>query len=176
MAEPGKRSFPPVVNGDTRLLILGSLPGDASLAAAQYYAYPQNKFWELVGAVIDVDLRALSYEQRLQTLLRHGIGLWDVIAQAERKGSLDAAIRKETRNDLRELIESLPKLRMIAFNGATAAKHGLKSLDSHAARCRIVRLPSSSPAHTLKFEQKRLEWAVLTSALDMPADAHGVLD
>lgn len=169
MPDLDKRSFPPVTDGDTRLLILGSLPGDASLAAAQYYAYPQNKFWELIGAVIDVDLRAQPYAQRLQTLLRHGIGLWDVIAQAERKGSLDAAIRNETRNELLELIANLPKLRMIAFNGGTAAKHGLKSLGAHADAYRIIRLPSSSPAHTLKFEQKRLAWAALASALDLPA-------
>src|SRR5579863_3732442 len=99
-----KRSFPPVVNANVRLLLLGSLPGERSLQAQQYYAHPQNKFWELVGAVIEVDLRALPYAARLESLLHHGIGLWDVIAEAERQGSLDTAIRNESHNRLTELV------------------------------------------------------------------------
>lgn len=79
-----KRCFVPVVNQKTPLLILGSLPGEQSLALNEYYGNRQNKFWELVGAIIDVDLRSLPYEARLETLLAHGTGLWDVIAEAER--------------------------------------------------------------------------------------------
>ena len=88
-----KANFPPVVDAGTRLLILGSLPGDASLKAAQYYAHPRNGFWPLIGGVVGEDLVALPYDQRLTRLLAHGVGLWDVIASAERAGSLDAAIR-----------------------------------------------------------------------------------
>lgn len=158
---PLKYSFAPVVNRSTGLLILGSLPGDASLARSQYYAHPQNKFWELVGAVIAVDLRALDYQARLQTLLTHGIGLWDVVASAQRSGSLDSRIQNHTGNDIAGLIATLPQLKAIAFNGGTAAKHGLKQLDSLAADYQIIALPSSSPAYTLAFEQKLQAWRSL---------------
>lgn len=98
-----KSSFAPVADPHTRVLILGSLPGEASLAAARYYANPRNQFWRLVGAVIDVDLVAQDYERRLETLLAHRIGLWDSIGSATRSGSLDTAIRDVAPNALATL-------------------------------------------------------------------------
>jgi hypoxanthine-DNA glycosylase len=80
-----KRCFPPVVNQDTRVLVLGSLPGEISLAHNQYYAHKQNRFWSLVGDVIEIDLVGQQYPDRLQTLLEHRIGLWDVVAEARRE-------------------------------------------------------------------------------------------
>lgn len=155
-------SFPPVVDPNTTILILGSLPGAASLAAGSYYAHPRNQFWRLAGAVIGVDLAALPYEERLSALLRHRIGLWDVIADAERAGSLDAAIRNPAANDLQGLVASLPELRTIGFNGATAARIGRAQLGSLAERYRLVPLPSSSPAHAgLSFEAKLRSWQQL---------------
>jgi hypoxanthine-DNA glycosylase len=155
-------SFPPVVDPNTTILILGSLPGAASLAAGSYYAHPRNQFWRLAGAVIGVDLAALPYEERLSALLRHRIGLWDVIADAERAGSLDAAIRNPAANDLQGLVASLPELRTIGFNGATAARIGRAQLSSLAERYRLVPLPSSSPAHAgLSFEAKLRSWQQL---------------
>src|SRR5690606_33214058 len=121
LSESIKRGFAPVVDAETRLLILGSLPGDASLKAAQYYAHPQNGFWRLVGGVIGHDLHDLSYGSRLEALAAAGIGLWDVIASAERAGSLDAAIRSPEAADLRGLITGLPNLRAVAFNGGASA-------------------------------------------------------
>jgi len=156
-----KRSFPPVVNDKVRLLLLGSLPGERSLQARQYYAHPQNKFWELVGAVIGADLRAMPYEKRLATLLAHRIGLWDVIAEAERPGSLDAAIRNETHNALAGLLATLPNLRAIGFNGATAAKIGRRQLVGLETPPVLIDLPSSSPAYTLPFDDKKQRWMVL---------------
>ena len=103
-----KAGFEPVVDANTRLLILGSLPGDASLRAGQYYGHPRNAFWRLIGGVIRCDLAALSYEERLAALRTAGVGLWDVIASAERPGSLDAAIRAPEAADLRERIRTLP--------------------------------------------------------------------
>ena len=88
-----KRSFPPIADPCTRLLICGSLPGDRSLAAARYYAHPQNQFWRLLSPVAGVDLAPLDYDQRLAALLEARIGLWDVVASATRPGSSDAAIR-----------------------------------------------------------------------------------
>ena len=136
-------------------------PGEKSLAHSQYYAYPQNKFWMLLGAVLGVELKSLPYEDRLATLLAHGVGLWDVVAQAQRSGSLDSNIRERDDNDLVALIAGLPHLDTIAFNGGTAARLGLKVLGEHAQRYRIVSLPSSSPAYTLAYEAKLRQWKTL---------------
>ncbi|MEG2963951.1 MAG: DNA-deoxyinosine glycosylase, partial [Janthinobacterium sp.] len=115
-ADPLKRCFDPVVDAGTRLLILGSLPGEKSLAHSQYYAHPQNKFWMLLGEVLGVHLTSLPYAERLSTLLAQGVGLWDVVAQAQRTGSLDSNIRARDDNDLVALAASLPQLHTIAFN------------------------------------------------------------
>lgn len=155
-----KRAFDPVVDANTRLLILGSLPGDASLKASQYYGHPQNAFWRLVGGAIGIDLAALPYPLRLTALKAAGVGLWDVIASAERTGSLDGAIRNAEAADLNQLVDSLPSLRAVAFNGGAAARLGRRRL---AARPGIdlVDLPSSSPAYTRPFADKAAAWALL---------------
>ncbi|MBW8880774.1 MAG: DNA-deoxyinosine glycosylase, partial [Asticcacaulis sp.] len=88
-----KQSFPPVVDAHVRVLILGSLPGEVSLRQQQYYAHPTNHFWRLTGTVIGADLVHLPYDMRLKTLLQHRVGLWDVIREARRAGSLDGNIR-----------------------------------------------------------------------------------
>lgn len=153
--------FPPVADLRTETLILGSLPGAASLAAARYYAHPQNQFWRLVGAVIGVDLPGMAYEERLHALLDRRIGLWDVVAEAERPGSLDAAIRDPVPNDLIALTRSLPRLKTIAFNGGTAARIGTMHLGEAAGRFRLLALPSSSPAYTLALSAKLERWRAL---------------
>ncbi|MGF6512002.1 DNA-deoxyinosine glycosylase [Paraburkholderia sp. 32] len=158
-----KRCFAPVVDADTRVLILGSLPGEVSLAHGQYYAHPQNKFWLLVGEAIERDLVGMDYSTRLETLLEHHIGLWDVVAEARRAGSLDSRIRDHASNDLIGLIDTLPKLATIAFNGGTAAKIGMKALGERGVQYRLVRLPSSSPAHaSVSYAQKLDIWRRLT--------------
>lgn len=156
-----KRSFPPVVDQQVRTLILGSLPGVQSLARSQYYAHPQNRFWKLLAQVVGIDLPALPYAERLPVLLAHGIGLWDVVAEARRDGSLDSNIRDHAHNDLSGLIATLPQLHTIAFNGGTAAKLGLKALGEQAGRYRIILLPSSSPAYTRPYAEKLAAWIVL---------------
>ncbi|MCO5398237.1 DNA-deoxyinosine glycosylase [Ralstonia soli] len=127
-----------------------------------------NKFWELVGDVIGEDLRGMQYAARLQTLLVHHVGLWDVVAEAKREGSLDSKIRDHAGNDLLGLIESLPNLVVIAFNGGTAERMGLKALGRHGDRHHVLRLPSSSPAHTAPYSEKLQVWRQLRSWLDMP--------
>lgn len=153
-----KRCFDPVVDERTRLLVLGSLPGDKSLAVQEYYGHPQNKFWELLGAVIDVDLRAMPYDARLATLLANGIGLWDVIAEAKRPGSLDAAITNASHNALTDFVIALPQLQAVAFNGGTAARLGRKQLESAPGAIQLIDLPSSSPAHTIGLAVKLAAW------------------
>lgn len=113
--------------------------------------------------VLDAPLVPLAYEARLADLLAHGVGLWDVIAEAERPGSLDAAIRDPAANDLLNLIETLPALRAVAFNGGTAAKLGGRLIGE---RVPTIALPSSSPAHAARtFEQKAEAWSQLRSWL-----------
>lgn len=156
--------FDPVVDDRTRVLILGSLPGDASLKAAQYYAHPRNAFWPLVGGLLGEALTALPYEERLDRLRADGVGLWDVIASAERSGSLDAAIRSPEAADLRGLAAGLPDLRAVAFNGGLAARLGRRILTDMEGIA-LIDLPSSSPAHARSLEEKRKAWAALTPFL-----------
>jgi hypoxanthine-DNA glycosylase len=163
--ESRKRCFPPVVDAQVRLLILGSLPGAASLLQAQYYAHRQNRFWHLLGEITETPLPALDYAERLEALLAHGIGLWDVVAEAQREGSLDSRIRDAEQNDLLTLLATLPQLQAIAFNGATAAKIGMKILGSQAARYTVFKLPSSSPAHTQPYQEKLAAWSMLRGVL-----------
>jgi hypoxanthine-DNA glycosylase len=152
--------FPPVANARTRLLVLGSLPGVASLAAGRYYAHPRNQFWRLTGEVIGRDLVPLSYDARLGALLDAGVGLWDTVAAAERRGSLDADIRLRAASDLPRLIGTLPQLRAIAFNGGTSARIGRAQL-AGIVGMELIDLPSSSPAYTIPFERKLETWLAL---------------
>ncbi len=161
---PLKRSFPPVVNADTRLLLLGSLPGEESLSQKRYYANPRNHFWRLMSEVIGTDLAPLSYEDRLKTLLDKRVGLWDAIGSASRRGSLDVAIREHRPNALEGLAQSLPELRAVGFNGGTSARIGMKELAGFN-RLALVPLPSSSPAYTLPFEKKLEAWLTLRKFL-----------
>jgi hypoxanthine-DNA glycosylase len=160
-----KRSFPPIVDPRVRLLVLGSLPGDRSLAARQYYAHPQNQFWRLISAAIGRDLAALPYDERLAALLEAHVGLWDVVASARRTGSADAAIEDAEHHDIAALAAALPELRAIAFNGGTALRHGLRQLGPDSVRWSIVALPSSSPLHTVGLAVKLPAWETLRTHL-----------
>ena len=153
--------FDPVVDDRTRVLILGSLPGDASLKAAQYYAHPRNGFWPLISGLLGEALPALPYEERLDRLKARGVGLWDVIASAERSGSLDAAIRSPEAADLRGLAGGLPNLAAVAFNGGLAANLGRRIL-ADLEGVALIDLPSSSPAHAISLSAKAESWAMLS--------------
>jgi hypoxanthine-DNA glycosylase len=159
-----KSSFPPVVDRGVRVLVLGSLPGEVSLARQQYYAYPHNQFWRLIGHVLGRELPG-AYEARLAALLQAGVGLWDVVRTATRAGSLDASIRGHQPNPLAELVGALPRLRSVAFNGATASAIGRRALGD-VRGVELVSLPSSSPAYTLAFERKAEAWATLRGFLE----------
>jgi hypoxanthine-DNA glycosylase len=159
------RCFPPVTRPDTRLLVLGSLPGAISLAQQRYYAHPKNMFWRLMSAVTGQNLVPLAYEERLKALLDAGVGLWDTVAAATRDGSLDSAIRLHEASDLAALVATLPGLRAIAFNGAKSAAIGRRQL-GEASDLALIDLPSSSPAYaSLGFEKKREAWLALAAYL-----------
>jgi TDG/mug DNA glycosylase family protein len=160
-----KAGLPPIARSDARLFVLGSLPGDASLAAGRYYAHPTNQFWRLLGQAIGEELASLEYDQRLRRLAERRVGLWDVIASATRRGSLDQAIREAQHNRIDHLLNDFTDLQAIAFNGSTAAAAGRKLIGAAPPHIRLIDLPSSSAANTRPFAEKAAQWAVLRELL-----------
>jgi TDG/mug DNA glycosylase family protein len=156
-----KYGLAPIARPDARLFLLGSLPGDASLAARRYYAHPTNQFWRLLGSAIGEELQTLDYDERLRRLAERGIGLWDVIASASRRGSLDQSIREAAHNRIEHLLHDFVDLRAIAFNGATAAAAGRKLIGEPPAHLTLIDLPSSSAANTRPLVEKAAQWARL---------------
>ena len=158
-----KASFPPVAAPDARVLILGSLPGERSLAERRYYAHPQNQFWQLLAPIVGRDLPALDYHARLSALHAARIALWDVVASARRTGSTDATIRDASANDLATLLDSLPDLKAVAFNGGKALALGKPLLAGRAIA--VLALPSSSPLHTIGRAAKQPAWDAIGAFL-----------
>ena len=156
-----KFGLPPIARKDARLFILGSLPGDASLAARRYYAHSTNQFWRLLGGAIGEDLHPLEYEDRLERLADRRIGLWDVIASATRSGSLDQAIREAQHNRIEHLLHDFPDLQAIAFNGSIAAAAGRKLIGAPPPKVILIDLPSSSAANTRPLVEKQQAWSRL---------------
>jgi hypoxanthine-DNA glycosylase len=164
-----KRGLPPVLARDTRVLILGSFPGEASLAAQEYYAHPRNHFWPLLGAVLGLPIADLPYRRRLSMLRERGIGLWDVIVACERRGSLDGAIRNAEHGEIERVRRVARRLELVCFNGKTAAR--AKSAWRDAGYVTLV-LPSSSPAYTRPFAEKLVAWhAILGAFCDVNPDS-----
>jgi hypoxanthine-DNA glycosylase len=148
--------LPPVIDRGTRLVVLGSFPGAASLAAGQYYAHPRNQFWPLLGALWGIELAAWPYARRLEELLAHGLGLWDVYAACRREGSLDSAIEAAEPNDLACLRRLAPGLQAVAHNGGESARSARVTAAFGLA---VHRLPSTSPANaSWSFERKLAAW------------------
>ena len=162
--------LPPVISDRTALLILGSFPGAASLAAQQYYAHPRNQFWPLLAALWPQHPQpgADDYAGRCAWLLARGLGLWDVYAACERSGSLDAAIRHGQRNDFSRIAAKCPRLAAIAHNGGESARHAAavqSALARSAQRISSHRLPSTSPAHAAwSFQRKCAAWGSVFAA------------
>ncbi len=156
-------SFPPIATPDARLLILGSMPGVASLEAQQYYAHPRNAFWPITGELFGFD-PALPYEQRCERLGSAGVAVWDVLKSCRRAGSLDSAIERDSEepNDFAGFFTKHPMVRLVAFNGQKAESAFRKHVDLNAeseSRLSFVRLPSTSPAHaSLSKQQKLMAW------------------
>ncbi len=146
----------PVIDARTRLLVLGSFPGAASLRAQQYYGHPRNHFWPLLSALWDVDLVALPYGERLRVIGERGLGVWDVYARCRREGSLDSAIEEAELNDLASLRTRAPMLQAIAHNGGESAR---SMKHTRALGLPVMRLPSTSPANaSWPFERKLAAW------------------
>jgi hypoxanthine-DNA glycosylase len=154
------RGFPPIADRNARILILGTLPGQASLAAGRYYAHPRNAFWPILGEVLGFAADSF-YENRVAKLHKAGIAVWDVCAAAVRPGSLDSAIAADTirPNDFIAFYASHPNIGRVGFNGATAARLYRRHALPEAGR-QFVTLPSTSPAHAaMELAAKRRKWA-----------------
>ena len=155
MSRLRSQGLPPVVDRHTRFLILGSFPGNFSLRKKQYYAFPQNQFWPIVLRLLGRGGSQLNYQERIGLLLRHGIGLWDVIRCCERNGSPDAGLRRVELNDFEKFLRQWSNIRIVYLNGRAAQNYfeqaGITSVDAHY-------LPSTSPAYTIGLDRKILIW------------------
>jgi len=148
------RCFPAVVGRKPKVLILGSLPGAASLRLGQYYGHPRNRFWELLGGALGEDLRSLPYPRRLARLKARGVALWDVVAEAHRPGSLDSSIRRASHNEVAALIARI-RPRAVFLNGLKAAAAFRRCAPGSPAFV----LPSSSPANaSVPWARKARAW------------------
>lgn len=149
-------SFPPIVDSNSRILILGSIPGVKSLEKQQYYGHPQNKFWKIIFELLNEDFTG-DYGEKIRMLKKHHIALWDVIDSCERKGSLDSEIKNEEANQIPEFLEKYPNIQAIFCNGGKSYKNVQKILGKHF-KIPVFLLPSTSPLHTVPFEKKLEEW------------------
>ncbi len=153
---PALRSLPPLVSSDTRLLILGSFPGLASIKVQQYYGHPQNHFWKILQAIWPLDVMGPGYQQRSEWLLSKKLGVWDVYASCEREGSMDTSIRNAVLNDFSLLGALCPRLEAIAHNGGESFKHSKHTMQTGLP---VYKLPSTSPANaSWSFERKLSAW------------------
>ena len=164
------QSFEPVIGTRPRIIILGSMPGVASLESVQYYAHPRNLFWPIMGSLFGID-SAVPYSQRIEQLRRLPLILWDSLKSCYRPGSLDSRIASQTAvpNDIPGLVEQYPDIRAIVFNGAASEKffRQLVLPGWTKPEIELLRLPSTSPANAgMSFEQKRDAWKALLQYLD----------
>lgn len=168
------RGLPPAVRDNARVLVLGSMPGEASLRQQQYYGHPRNRFWPLMAMLCDIDA-VLPYPQRIDALNAAGVAVWDVLDECVRRGSLDSAIERgsEVANPVAELCTRLPALRAIALNGGKAAQAFARHIeprfdDALRQRLTIHRLPSTSPANaSYASAQLQAVWSVLRGELSL---------
>lgn len=154
--------FAPIANPDACILILGTLPGVASIKQQQYYAHPQNAFWRIIEQLFNIPAHA-PYHARCESMRDHGLAIWDVCHAAQRIGSLDSSIQGHSiiANDINGLLKACPHITLIAFNGQAAAQL-FKKYIRLSRTVNTVTLPSTSPANArLRFEQKLAQWDVL---------------
>jgi len=150
--------LPPILPRDARVLVLGSFPGLASLAAKQYYAHPRNHFWPVMSALLDEPLVDLAYPKRLARMRARGVALWDTIVACDRHASSDQSIRNAERAEVARVRRAAPRIEVVAFNGNTAASAAPRWRD---AGYRTLALPSTSPAYTRPLAEKIEAWRAL---------------
>jgi hypoxanthine-DNA glycosylase len=150
-------SFPPFVNDEAEILILGTMPGAMSLAKQEYYAHRQNAFWKIMYSLYAELPVSEDFAEKVKLLQQNKIAIWDVLANCERKGSLDIHIKNQVENDIEGLLNEYPKIKKILFNGKESYKYFQKKF-GHIEGISFHVMPSTSPANTIKFEQKLAAW------------------
>lgn len=150
-------SFPPIISKDSKILILGSVPGAKSLEMKQYYAHPQNKFWDIIFSLTN-EKPTKDYSEKIEILKRHTIALWDVIDSCERSGSADSEIRNEINNDVKMLLKKFPQIKAVFCNGQKSFRNLNKILQKDILKIPVILLPSTSPLHTISYEIKLEAW------------------
>ncbi|MCK5642947.1 MAG: DNA-deoxyinosine glycosylase [Gammaproteobacteria bacterium] len=150
-----KKGLAPIINEDTHILILGSLPSDESIRNQQYYSNPGNDFWKLINEIIGEDITTLDYEAKIQKLQEHKIGIWDVLFASERDGSMDSNINNEEINDFSNLKNVAPNLQLVCFNGKKAGEYE-QTIQGHGIETKV--LPSSSGANRRYSDKRIVEW------------------
>jgi hypoxanthine-DNA glycosylase len=151
-------SFPYFINSDTEILILGTMPGSASLAKQEYYANPRNHFWKILYTLFDALPISKNFEEKVQFLQLNKIGVWDVLENCERKGSLDIHIKNQKENDFETLFKEFPSITKIIFNGKQSHAFFYKRFGQIEGITYYV-MPSTSPANTVSFENKLKIWS-----------------
>ena len=151
-------SFPPFVNSETEILILGTMPGIASLEKQEYYAHPRNHFWKIIYTLFDELPVSTNFEEKIKLLEKNKIGIWDVLENCERKGSLDIHIKNHQANDFENLFQQYPTIKKIIFNGKESHRYFIKSFGQIKGITYYV-MPSTSPANTMSFENKLKNWS-----------------
>lgn len=155
-------SFSPISSPDSKMLILGTMPGTKSLELNQYYGHSQNNFWKFMFMIFNEDF-STDYETKKALLLQNKIALWDVLQYCDRVGSLDSAIKNEIANDFENFLKQHPNIKTLLFNGQKAAAFFKKYVHLEKEYT-LIRLPSTSPANAAKsFESKLDEWKVIGS-------------
>lgn len=157
-----KKGLAPIIDENTRILILGSLPSDESIRKQQYYGNPGNDFWKLINEVIGDDITALDYSTRIGKLQEHKIGLWDILFASEREGSLDSNINNEEINDFSNIKNVAPNLRLICFNGKKAGEFE-DTFREYGIETKV--LPSSSGANRRYSDKRIMEWQSIADAI-----------
>lgn len=159
------KGFSPIINSNSYIIILGSFPGVQSLKKQEYYGHPRNQFWRLVYTLFDKEVDN-DYNKKKKFLLSRRIALWDVIDSCKRKGSLDSNIKDYAANQLNQLFIDYPNIKHIFFNGFKAEKVFNKTVDFDILKDKaFTRLPSSSPARTMRFEEKLNQWKIIRESL-----------
>jgi hypoxanthine-DNA glycosylase len=151
-------SFPAFIDSNTKILILGTMPGIASLTKQEYYGNPRNHFWRIMYTLFDTLPVSDSFEEKIQLLQKNKIGLWDVLENCERKGSLDIHIKNHKENDFEMLFKQYPTIHTIVFNGKESQKYFIKKFGQIEGITYYV-MPSTSPANTMSFENKLKIWS-----------------
>lgn len=157
-------SFSPIISSESKILILGSIPGVKSLEKQEYYAHPQNQFWKLLFEIFQEEF-SMDYQHKLALLKKYNIALWDTIESCEREGSLDTKIKNETENQIPELLKNYPNIKAIFCNGQKSYKNVIKLLGKDF-ELPIILMPSTSPLHTISFDEKLMKWSNILEFLN----------